>query len=113
MATGGENYKIQCLSKILSNELTTKPKKKKVDIILKQSFFFCIVVSGLNLACVLLRTLKTIFYTCTFFILSLLLSMCDTHFSFKWNKEILHNNNYHNDSNSHDNQMVIKRKPLT
>jgi len=64
MATGSENYKIQCLSTFLSNELTTKPKK--VDIIQKQSFFFCIVVSALNLACVLLRTLETMFYTCTF-----------------------------------------------
>ena len=57
MATGGENYKIQCLSTFLSNEHTTKTIK--VDVILKQSFFFCTVVSGLNLACVLLRTLKT------------------------------------------------------
>ena len=39
--------------------------------------------------------------------------MCGIHFSFKWNKEILNNNNHHNYSNSHDNEMVIKRKPLT
>ena len=74
MATGGENYKIQCLLKILSNELTTKPIK--VDVILKQSFFFCTVVSGLSL-------LKLNLLYMYFFIL-LLLSMCGTHFSFKW-----------------------------
>ena len=34
-------------------------------------------------------------------------------FSFQWNKEILNNNNHYNHSNSHDNEMVIKRKPLT
>ena len=34
-------------------------------------------------------------------------------FSFQWNKEILNNNNHHNHSNSHDNEMVVKRKPLT
>ena len=46
MASGGKNYKIQCLSTSLSNELTTK--SWKVDIILKLIFLFCIVVSGLN-----------------------------------------------------------------
>ena len=38
--------------------------------------------------------------------------MCGTHFSFKRNKEILNNNNYHNHGNSHDNEMVIKRGKL-
>ena len=31
MATGGENYKIQCLSTYLSSELTNKPKKKVIE----------------------------------------------------------------------------------
>ena len=34
MATGGENYKIQCLSTYLSSELTNKPKKS--DRILRE-----------------------------------------------------------------------------
>ena len=46
MATGGVNYKIQCLSTFLSNELTIKPKQ--VDIILTLKHLFCTVVSGLN-----------------------------------------------------------------
>ena len=47
MASGGKNYKIQCLSTFLSDKLYTKPQK--VDIILKQNFLFCTVVSGLNI----------------------------------------------------------------
>ena len=51
-ATGAENYKIQCLSKILSNELTAKQKKKrggkKGDIILKHFVSLSTVVFGLN-----------------------------------------------------------------
>ena len=46
LAMGGENYKIQCLSTFLSNELTTKPKK--AEIILKQKHLFCTVVSGIK-----------------------------------------------------------------
>ena len=47
-----------------------------------------------------------IFNTCTF--LYYYPCVAPT-FSFKWNKEILNNNNHHNHSNSHDNEMVIKR----
>ena len=38
MATGGENYKIQCLSTFLSNELTTKPEI--VDVIIIEANIF-------------------------------------------------------------------------
>ena len=38
-------------------------------------------------------------------------------FSFKWDKELINNNNHHNHSsnhsNSHNSKMVITRKPLT
>ena len=38
ITTGGENYKIRCLSTFLSNELTTKPKI--VDIIIIEANIF-------------------------------------------------------------------------
>ena len=50
MTTGGENYKIQCLSKILSNELTTKQKKKNFfnAYNIEANFLFCTVMSRIK-----------------------------------------------------------------
>ena len=49
MTTGGENYKIQCLSTFLSNELTTKQNKNKInEYNIEANFLFRTVVSRLK-----------------------------------------------------------------
>ena len=65
-----------------------------------------LLVLTLSVCCCALLKL----YTCTFVFKNYFVAST---FSFKWNKEIPNNNNHHNHSNSHDNEMVIKRKPLT